>query len=78
MLCMRKQAHGHHVKEEKLAISAIQSMLSFLIPWLVRKMPKLVFGRKFFRARLCSKCAIVRVGTGYPSKRGSMGGIILE
>ena len=32
---MHKQAHGLHAKEEKLAVSEIQSTLSFLTPWLV-------------------------------------------
>ena len=32
ILCIRKQAHGRNAKEEKLAVSAIQSVLSFLIP----------------------------------------------
>ena len=32
---MRKQVHGRHAKEEKLAVSVIQSIKSFLIPGLV-------------------------------------------
>ena len=40
-------------------------------------MPQLVSGRKFFRARLRNKCALVREGTGYPSNWGPMGVIVL-
>ena len=39
--------------------------------------PQLIFVRKFFRARLCNKRALVRNGTGYPSNQGPMGVIVL-
>ena len=42
-----------------------------------RKMPQLVCGKKFFRAQLYNKRAIVREGTGYPSNRGPRGVIAL-
>ena len=34
ILRIHKQAHGRLVKEEKLAVSAMQSILYLLIPWL--------------------------------------------
>ena len=30
-LRMRKQAHGHHAKDEKLAVLAIRSVLSLIL-----------------------------------------------
>ena len=81
---MRKQAHGRHAKDEKLAVSAIQSILSFVIHQLVilddqfhSKNATTHPWQKVFRARLRNKCIIVCKGTGYPSNRGPRGVIVL-
>ena len=84
ILCMDKQAHVRHAEEEKLAVSAIQTMLFLLILRLVilddyfnSKNATTRPWQKVFRVQICNKCAIVREGTGYPSNCGARGMIVM-
>ena len=84
ILRMRKQTHGHHAKEEKLVVEAIQSIPLNTLACCARGLIQLEKGHslslseKFFRARLCIKRAILCEGISYPNNQGARVIIVLR
>ena len=79
---MHKPAHGRHAKEEKLAVDTSNVVLLNISACYTRQLIQLEKCHNFslaerFFARLCSKHAIAREGTVYPSNQGPRGVIVL-